>query len=120
MKKSFHPRDNKGELMPNAVDFVPLIYICGTETHRLALHRSLTPMPAKFQEWHLSEPETGLHVRTVVGSHMGATVSSRGMNQREARQAAMHTLDTFLERIGSDKFNNTIAQAKAKWLGVAA
>lgn len=115
-KNTFQPRDPKGKLLP-AIDYVPLIYIAGTETHRFALHKSLNrAMPDEKKEWHVSEPTTGLHVRTVAGSYKGLPCSSVGLGQRAARDAAVATLDALLERIGSAEFNIKIAQAKHTWM----
>ena len=114
-KPAFHPRSVNGELMPLDVPYTPFIYEAGTEVHRFALHKSLSNLPEAHKQWEISEPVTGMHVRTVVGSFKGVPVSSRGMTTVRARQAARATLDEFLERVGSDKFNTTIAQAKEKF-----
>lgn len=120
IKPTFQPRDVKGKLLP-AVEYTPLIYISGTEVHRLALHKSLNrALPATKKDWHISEPQTGLHVRTVRGSYLGAPCSSAGFNQRQAREAAVAGLDELCERIGSYEFNTKITQAKLTWLKKAA
>lgn len=119
-KPTFQPRDRKGKLM-SAIEYTPLIYIAGTETHRFALHRNLTSaMRQDMKDWHVSELATGMHVRTVRSSYKGMPCSSRGLTLAAARRAAMATLDEFLESIGSDMFNKTIAKAQAKWAGETA
>lgn len=111
---TFQPRGRNGKLLP-AVEYVPLLFIAGTQTHRLALHRSLNrALPDKHKDWHVSEPTTGMHVRTVVGIYKGVPTGSNGYNQREARLAALGTLEALLVQIGSDKFNDTINKAKEK------
>ena len=117
MDHKFQPRASNGVLMPE-IEYSALIYIVGTEAHRLALHRSVhavTLIPVRHQPWHVSDPVTGLHVRTVKSFFKGVPVSSAGLTLTEARKAAMATLDEFLEQVGSDKFNNTLKQARIKW-----
>lgn len=115
-KNTFRPRDAKGKLMP-AVAYTPMIYIAGTQTHRFALHKSLNwAMPDEKKDWHVSEPETGMHVCTVTSDYKGLHMSSRGLSTPRAREAAMAVLDALCERIGSEKFNATLADTKAKLL----
>ena len=112
-KPTFKPRRASG-LATTGVEYTPLIYIAGTETLRLALHKDWSPtMPETRKRWYVSDPITGMSVTEVFGDLGGITVSSAGMPPRRARDAAMHTLDTLLERIGSEKFVNTINAARA-------
>jgi hypothetical protein len=91
------------------VEFIPLIYTAGTVTHRLALHRETGSLPDSMKEWRISHPTIGASVCRVLGSHKGMPCSSRGMGLRDARMHAVACLDAMLERIGSDRFNDTIA-----------
>lgn len=119
-KPTFQPRNAEGKLMAS-IEYTPMIYIAGTETHRLALHKSLNVhLPESRKDWHVSDPVTGLHAITVRGSYKGMPCSSAGLGLKEARAAAMATMDEFLELIGSERFNSTIAKAKVKWAGETA
>lgn len=110
-KQTFKPAV-KGKRLP-AIAYTPLIYIAGTQVHRLALHKDLNrALPDEMRGWIVSEPVTGMCVREVTNTFKGVTVSSRGLSPSRAREAAMATLDALCERIGSDKFNLTINNAK--------
>ena len=112
-KPTFKPSMASG-LATTDVEYTPLIYIAGTETFRLALHKDLSRiLPEARKGWYVSDPVTGMNVTEVFGDLGGITVSSRGLPPRRARDAAMHTLDALLERIGSEKFVNTINAARA-------
>ena len=92
------------------VEFTPLIYIAGTVTHRLALHLEVGPLPNMMKQWRVSHPVIGATVCRVTGTYKGVPCSSRSMGPRDARMHAVACLDAMLERIGSDRFNATIAE----------
>jgi hypothetical protein len=110
-KPTFTPRNPQGDAL-DPIEFTPLIYIVGTQTHRFALHREINRLPEPYREWTVSEPQLGMNLTRVHGQHMGMPVSSKGFTLKDARNAAMHSLDMLVERIGSDKFNARIASAK--------
>lgn len=91
------------------VDYTPLIYTAGTVTHRLALHHETGELPVSYKQWAVSHPTIGAKILNVTGSYKGMPCSSARLGVREARMHAIACLDAMLERIGSDKFNATIA-----------
>lgn len=110
-KPTFTPRSHKGELL-DPIEYTPLIYIVGTETHRLALHREINRLPDPHKEWVVSDPQLGMLITKVRMRSQGVPVSSRGCSIKDARNGAMSTLDTMVECIGSDKFNNRLLSAR--------
>ena len=115
-KPSFAPRGRDGQpLMREPVPFTPLIYLAGTQAHRLALHRELTLLPEKMKHWIVSDPVSGAMICRVRGTYKGMPCASSGLGLRDARSAAMATLDDLLARVGSDAFNTRLAAAHAEF-----
>ena len=115
-KPSFAPRGRDGQpLMREPVPFAPLIYLAGTQAHRLALHRELTLLPEKMKHWIVSDPVSGAMVCRVRGTHKGMPCASSGFGLQDARSAAVATLDELLERVGSDAFNARLAAAHVEF-----
>jgi hypothetical protein len=107
MKNIFTARD--GALSDiGQVDYVPLIFIAGTVTHRLALHREIGALPNTMKSWRVSHPVVGASVITVYVTYRGMQCSSAGIGIKRARMHAMAALNALLERIGSDNFNSVI------------
>ena len=108
---TFTMHDRKGLPLGAPVQYTPVLFIAGTVTHRLALHREAGTAPASYREWVVSHPVIGAKVCRLAGSHKGMPCSSKGLNSKQARAAAMEQLNALCERIGSEKFNTTIAAA---------
>jgi hypothetical protein len=105
MKPTFILRRRDG--FAEAVPYTPLMVIVGTTAHRLALHRD------NVGQWVVSDPKSGAAViRHVHGQYKGIRVSCRGMKLSEIRQLALADVDALVQRIGSDKFNATLANPK--------
>lgn len=103
-KNTFKPLGPNGKRLPE-VEYTPLLYTVASTTHRLALHKDLNRvLPDEMKEWVVSEPITGMRVRLVYGTYKGATVSSRGLSPKAAREAAVQTLDALVSRIGEYAF----------------
>lgn len=108
---TFTMHDRKRQPFGAPVPYTPIIFLCGTTTHRLALHREAGAAPAGYREWAISHPVIGAKVCRLTGTVKGLPCSSKGLNSKQARAAAMAQLEALCERIGSEKFNATIAQA---------
>jgi hypothetical protein len=115
-KPKFQPVGQNRSPVGEPVPFTPLIFLSGTQAHRLALHLDTgsTAFPKAHREWVVSHPEIGAIICRVRGLHKGVPVSSRGFTVTQARAAAMACLDDLCERIGSDAFNDKIAAETAK------
>lgn len=87
--------------------YTPIIFTANTTTHKLALHRR-----DRTSEWLVSDPKTGAKICTVRAEHKGIPCSSRGISERLARQFAVADLEVLVSRIGSDRFNATMANPK--------
>lgn len=111
--KTFLMHDKKRHPFGAPVPYTPIIFLCGTVTHRLALHREAGAAPASYREWVISHPVIGAKVCRVTGTVKGLPCSSKGLNSKQARAAGLAQLEALCERIGSDKFNATIAQVQA-------
>ena len=109
---TFVMHDKKRQPFGAPVPYTPIIFLCGTVTHRLALHREPGPAPAAYREWAVSHPVIGAKVCRVTGMFKGLPCSTKGLNSRQARAAAMAQLEALCERIGSEKFNATIKQVQ--------
>ena len=105
--------DAKGEPFGAPVPYTPIIFLCGTTTHRLALHREAGAAPAAYREWAVSHPVIGAKVCRVTAAYKGMPCSSKGLNSKQARAAAMAQLEALCERIGSEKFNSVIKQVQS-------
>jgi hypothetical protein len=110
--KTYTMHDKKGLPFGAPVPYTSIIFIAGTVAHRLALHREPGASPAKYREWVVAHPIIGAKVCRVTGTVKGLPCSSKGLNSKEARVAAMDQLTALCERIGSDKFNATIKQVQ--------
>ena len=105
--------DKKRQPFGEPVPYTPIIFIAGTVAHRLALHREPGAAPAAYREWAVSHPVIGAKVCRVTGTVKGLPCSSKGLNSKDARAAAMDQLTALCERIGSEKFNATIEKVPA-------
>ena len=105
--------DSKGQPFGSPVPYTPILFTCGATTHRLALHREAGAAPAAYREWAVSHPVIGAKVCRVTGTVKGLPCSSKGLNSKQARAAAMAQLEALCERIGSEKFNATIKQVQS-------
>jgi hypothetical protein len=106
--KTFIMHDKKRQPFGQPVPYTPIIFTAGTTTHRLALHRVVGALTARHRNWAVSHPVIGARVCEVIGALHGMPVSSRHLTTKQARAAAMVQLERLCERIGSEKFNNTI------------
>ena len=106
--KTFIMHDKKRQPFGAPVPYTPIIFTAGTTTHRLALHREASAAPVSYREWVVSHPVIGAKVCRVTSFYKGMPCSSKGLNSKEARAAALAELEAMCERIGSEKFNDTI------------
>jgi hypothetical protein len=106
--KTFIMHDKKRKPFGAPVPYTPIIFTAGTTTHRLALHREVSAAPASYREWVVSHPVIGAKVCRITVFYKGMPCSSKGLNSKEARAAALAELEAMCERIGSEKFNTTI------------
>lgn len=97
------------------VSYTPLMVIAGSEVHKLALHKD------QFGHWVVSHPGLGFRVCTVCGPYKGIRVSSKGIRvsrtgitKKEILMQAQSDVDSLIIRVGSEKFNDTIAKGKHK------
>jgi hypothetical protein len=102
-KPTFTLRTKNGGEIAN-VGYSPLMVVAGNQAHRLALHRHPT-----LQHWTVSDPKSGFKICTVEGQYLGIRVSSVGLTLRDIRQLALAAVETLIARVGSDKFNATLA-----------
>ena len=109
---TFTMRDKKQQPFGEPVPYTPVLFTCGTTTHRLALHRVPGALTARHRNWAVSHPVIGARVCEVISALHGMPVSSRHLTTKQARAAALAQLERLCERIGSDKFNATIAQVQ--------
>ena len=111
--KTFLMHDKKRQPFGAPVPYTPIIFLCGTVTHRLALHRVPGALTARHRNWAVSHPVIGARVCEVISALHGMPVSSRHLTTKQARAAALAQLERLCERVGSEKFNNTIAQVQS-------
>lgn len=92
------------------VQYYPLIFLRGSESWRLALHRE--PVLAGKGDWIVSDPVSGYRVARVTASYKGVPVSSRDLTVTQARAAALADLDLTVDRIGLDRFSAVLGAAQ--------
>ena len=92
------------------VQYYPLIFLRGTESWRLALHRE--PVLAGKGDWIVSDPVSGYRVTRVTASFKGVPVSSKSLTVTQARAAALVDLDLTVNRVGLDRFSAVLAAAQ--------
>ena len=97
------------------ITYTPIIFICGTETHRLALHREIGLMRPSDSEWRISDPISGASIGRVRASYKGMPIASNRLTIAQARNCAMITLEEICEMRGSDEFNSKLRWAREKW-----
>jgi len=110
---TFTMHDKKRQPFGAPVPYTPIIFLCGTTTHRLALHRVPGALTARHRNWAVSHPTIGARVCEVLSALHGMPVSSKHLTTKQARAAAMAQLERLCERIGSENFNATIARVQA-------
>lgn len=89
------------------VAYHALMVIAGSEAHKLALHKD------NVGDWIVSDPKSGAAViRKVPGWYKGCPVSLRGTTLKEARQLALAEVEALINRIGSERFNQVLANPK--------
>lgn len=91
---------------PVEVSYTPIIVIAGSVAHKLALHKNPNDV------WVVSDPKSGAKVCVVHGQYKGIRTSSSGLTKRELRMFAVHSVEMIINRIGSDKFNEVLANPK--------
>ena len=104
----FHIRDRHGAPTGEVTPYYPLLVTAGTATHKLALHRDA------FDAWIVSDPVSGSQLLNVPGCYRGVRISSVGYSVNRIRPGAQVEVDQLIQRIGSDQFNQVLAQARAK------
>lgn len=114
-KKTFTMTSSKGERYGEPVAYTPIIFHAGTQTHMLALHRAPHGIvPLRQREWQISHPEIGAKIATIQGVYKGVPCKSNYLSQDQALQAAIHTLNSLCEKIGSERFNEVITRGFEK------
>ena len=109
---TFIMHDKKRQPFGAPVAYTPIIFLCGTTTHQLALHRVPGALTARHRNWAVSHPVIGARVCEVLSALHGMPVSSKHLTTKQARAAAMAQLARLCERIGGAKFNDTIKQVQ--------
>lgn len=94
------------------VEYYPIVYLAGSDTWRLALHRE--PVAAGKGDWIISDPVSGYRVTRVTAAHKGMSVASRHLTVTQARAAALMDLDFTVTRIGLPRFARVLAEAQTK------
>lgn len=89
------------------IEYTPLMVIAGSEAHKLALHKD------NLGHWVVSDPKSGAAiVRHVSGQYRGITVPSKGLSLKDIRQLALADVENLIQRVGSERFNATLANPK--------
>jgi hypothetical protein len=89
------------------VGYSPLMVVAGSTTHRLALHKSSTGI------WMVADPKSGaVIIRAVQGQFAGLRLDRSTMTLKEVRQLALADVELLISRIGSERFNATLANPK--------
>jgi hypothetical protein len=107
-KQTFNLARAGGALEP--VQYYPLVYLHGSDTWRVALHRE--PVLAGKGDWIVSDPVSGYRVCRVTASHKGMPVASRDLTVTQARAAALLDLDATVARIGHARFKSVLDKAQ--------
>lgn len=94
------------------VEYYPIVYLAGSDTWRLALHRE--PVAAGKGDWIISDPVSGYRVARVTAAHKGMPVASRHLTITQARAAALMDLDSTVTRIGLPRFARVLAEVQTK------
>jgi hypothetical protein len=92
-----------------SVDYHPIVYLRGSDTWRLALHRE--PVLAGKGQWLVSDPISGYRVCRVTATYKGVPVSSKDLTIAQARSAALIQLDLTVDRVGLDRFTRALSEA---------
>lgn len=101
-KQTFTLRRRGGGI--EEVSYHALMVIAGAEVHKLALHKDIVG------DWVVSHPASGACVvRKIPGWYKGCPVSLRGATLKEAKQLAMAEVEALISRIGTERFNATLA-----------
>ncbi len=86
------------------VKYTPLIVIAGSVVHKLALHKSSNGV------WMVADPKSGaVVIKAVQGQFAGLRLSHSSMTLRDIRPLALADVEALIERIGSERFNTTLA-----------
>lgn len=93
-----------------AVQYYPIVFLRGSESWRLALHRE--PVLAGKGDWTISDPVSGYRLNRVTASFKGVPVSSKNLTVTQARAAALADLDLTVDRIGLDRFSAVLGAAQ--------
>lgn len=107
-KQIFNLAQAGGRFEP--VEYYPLIYIHGSDTWRLALHRET--VAAGRGDWLVSDPVSGYRVCRVTATYKGMPVTSNGLTVTQARAAALLDLDKTVSRIGHERFSHVLNEAQ--------
>jgi hypothetical protein len=82
-----------------------IITHAGTQTYALHLHND------PVWGWRLSDPRSGGCVLHVAGQYKGIRTTTKGYTLKEIKALAFAQVEALIERIGSDRFNSTLAKA---------
>jgi hypothetical protein len=105
MKPTFTLRRRDG--ITEVVPYTPVMVIVGTTAHKLALHRD------NVGQWVVSDPHSGACViRHLSGTWKGCRISANNVTLKDMRHIAHEAVELLVQRIGSDKFNATLANPK--------
>jgi hypothetical protein len=100
MKPIYIRRDRDGNPIGEPVPYEPLLVLCGTYIHKLALHKD------DSGQWIVGHPPSGGKVTRVDSTY----ASSRGLGLTRARRLAMARIDDLIEEVGSDAFNRIMSR----------
>ena len=91
-----------GSFMDQA--YSPLIYTRMHSVYRFALYKS-------GRDWIVSEPVSGYRVCRVTAHFKGMPVASGHLTLKQAREFALVDIDSIVDRIGFDAFDQRINEA---------
>ena len=114
MSNTFIPASMSIEHRHNPTPYRPVLYRVGGTTLRLALHFDIGQrhLPESMREWVVSDPISGRCICRVLATWKGCPVNTRGMGPRDARTAAVTTLDALIDRVGADRL---LEKLRASW-----
>lgn len=107
-KLFFQPVNKDRKPLGEPVQYWPLIVTAGSVTHRLALHRNLVDSLS----WTVSDPVSGGAICHPGGRYNGIRVNSRGLNLKEVRPCALLEVEEMIARVGHEKFNSVLVEAR--------
>lgn len=106
--KTFIVRGSRGEpVVDHPVDYIPIRVAFAGKKQELALHHWIA-------SWQVSDPESGARVLVLQGFYRGIRCGSGSFTPTEARREAVAQVQALIERVGEEKFWETIERARSR------